>query len=76
MLRFLRLGRLLKRPCDFFDANGHSTIDYRHLKSIIEGLCRQGHLTKWIAQEWKKYREEKAQKAGEPTNKERPVCVG
>lgn len=45
--------------CDLHDINGHNIVDCRYLKEFIECLIRRDHLTKWVAQEGKKYREEK-----------------
>ncbi|KAK1356398.1 hypothetical protein POM88_049654 [Heracleum sosnowskyi] len=50
----------LARYCAFHDANGHETADCRHLKDHIEDLIRKGFLTEFVAQEAKKYKDDRS----------------
>ncbi|XP_074327396.1 uncharacterized protein LOC141665315 [Apium graveolens] len=63
----------MARYCAFHDANGHETTEYRHLKDHIEDLIRKGFLTEFVAEEAKRYEDDKAGNEGEKGNPERPV---
>ncbi|XP_074323998.1 uncharacterized protein LOC141660917 [Apium graveolens] len=63
----------MARYCAFHDANGHETTECRHLKDHIEDLIRKGFLTEFVAEEAKRYKDDKAGKEGEKGNPERPV---
>ncbi|XP_074346144.1 uncharacterized protein LOC141684906 [Apium graveolens] len=63
--------------CAFHDANGHDTTDCHHLKDHIEDLIRNGYLTEFVAQEARKYKDDKAKKEAEKepehTTRERSI---
>lgn len=61
---------------DIYDNNGHITKDCRYLKDLIERLIRKGHLIQWVAQEGKKFRDERAARIGKIVTGEGPVCIG
>ncbi|XP_063935619.1 uncharacterized protein LOC135147089 [Daucus carota subsp. sativus] len=55
-----------EKYCAFHDLNGHETAECVHLKDHIEDLIRStGYLTEFVAQEAKKYKDQKAEKANE-----------
>lgn len=44
-----------------------------HLKDYIKDLIRKVHLSEWVAQDAKKYKDEKANKRNDQVNQERAV---
>ena len=51
--------------CAFHDLNGHDTAECVHLKDHIEDLIRTEYLTEFVAQEAKKYKEKKVERAND-----------
>ncbi|KAK1380894.1 hypothetical protein POM88_027638 [Heracleum sosnowskyi] len=66
----------LARYCAFHDANGHETADCRHLKDHIEELIRKGFLTEFVAQEAKKYKDDRSKRDEEKSAPERATRAG
>ncbi|XP_074359118.1 uncharacterized protein LOC141698328 [Apium graveolens] len=59
--------------CAFYDANGHEMAECHHFKDHIDDLIKKGFLTEFVAEEAKRYTDDKAGKEGEKGNPERPV---
>ncbi|KAK1380928.1 hypothetical protein POM88_027672 [Heracleum sosnowskyi] len=66
----------LARYCAFHDTNGHETVDCRHLKDHIEDLIRKGFLTEFVAQEAKKYKDDRSKRDEEKSAPERATRAG